>query len=48
MSHMTSDDEKDPPVPADLVDAPKRIQHEQVVEKHDRPDHAGSADEPND
>ncbi|MBD1543592.1 hypothetical protein G9E11_15375 [Arthrobacter sp. IA7] len=45
---MTSDDEKDPPVPADLVDAPKRIHHDQVAEEHDRPDHTPLADEPND
>jgi hypothetical protein len=43
---MTSDEEKDPPVPADLVDAPKRIHRDQDAKEHDRPDHAALADEP--
>jgi len=45
---MTSDEEKDPPVPAHLVDAPKRIHRDQVAGEHDRPDHAAPADEPHD
>jgi len=34
---MSSDDEKDPPVPGDLVGASKRVHRDQ----DDRPDHAG-------
>ena len=42
---MTSDDEKDPPVPADLEGAAKSIHRAQVEkDKEDEP----SADEPND
>jgi hypothetical protein len=42
---MTSDDEKDPPVPADLEGAAKRIRHRgQVTEEYD---HEALADEPN-
>jgi hypothetical protein len=46
---MTSDDEKDPPVPADLEGAAKRIRHRgKVEEEHDSEDHEAPADEPND
>jgi hypothetical protein len=48
MSLVTTDDEKDPPVPADLVDAPKRIHRDQVAEEHSRPDQAAPADEAHD
>lgn len=44
---MTSDDEKDPPVPADLEGAAKRVHRAQVAEKHDSYDHEAGADEPN-
>ena len=44
---MTSD-EKDPPVPADLEGAPKRIHRKQVAEESDANDHEAHADEPND
>ncbi|MFJ5692853.1 hypothetical protein ACIP9X_03240 [Arthrobacter sp. NPDC093125] len=42
---MSSDDEKDPPVPAGLVDAPKRIHREQVAQKYDRSDRAALVDD---
>jgi hypothetical protein len=42
---MRSDDEKDPPVPADLEGAAKRIHRTEVVEDKD---HEPPADEPND
>ncbi|MDP9999069.1 hypothetical protein [Pseudarthrobacter sulfonivorans] len=42
---MTSDDEKDPPVPADLEGSVKRIRRAQGVEDND---HEPPADEPND
>jgi hypothetical protein len=45
---MTSDDEKDPPVPADLEGASKRIHRDQGAEEHDRHDHEELEDEPND
>lgn len=45
---MSSEDEKDPPVPADLVGAPKRIHREQVAEKYDRSNREALADDPND
>jgi hypothetical protein len=45
---MASDDEKDPPVPADLVGAPKRIRRDRVVKESDRSDHEDLGDEPND
>ena len=45
---MASDDEKDPPVPADLVGAPKRIHHDRVAGEPDRRDHEDLGDEPND
>ena len=37
MGFMTSDDEKDPPVPADLVGAPKRIHRDQTADEHEAP-----------
>ncbi|WP_258073809.1 hypothetical protein [Arthrobacter sp. Y81] len=40
---MTSDEEKDPPVPADLEDSAKRVHHVQVAEERD---HEAPADEP--
>jgi hypothetical protein len=45
---MTSDDEKDPPVPAHLEGAPKRIRHVQGAEEQDLDDHETLADEPDD
>lgn len=42
---MTSDDEKDPPVPADLVDAPKRIHHEPASENNAASDDEALGDE---
>ena len=45
---MTSDDEKDPPVPADLVGAPKRIHHDRVAGEKDRSDRTSPAEEPKD
>lgn len=45
---MTSDDEKDPPVPADLVDAPERIHHKQTSGNNDPSDDEALPDEPND
>ncbi|WP_190243059.1 hypothetical protein [Arthrobacter globiformis] len=45
---MSSDDEKDPPVPADLVDAPKRIHREQVAQNNDGSNREALADDPND
>lgn len=44
---MTSD-EKDPPVPGDLVGAAKRTHRNQVAEEYDLSDHETLADEPND
>jgi hypothetical protein len=38
MNLMTLDDDKDPPVPADLVDAPKRIHHDPASEDPDPSD----------
>jgi hypothetical protein len=48
MSLMTSDDEKDPPVPADLVEAPKRIHRVRNAEEYDRSGRKTSAEEPKD
>jgi hypothetical protein len=48
MTLMTSDDEKDPPVPADLVGAPKRIHRERVAEEDDRSGRKTPAEEPKD
>ena len=45
---MTSGDEKDPPVPADLVGVPKRIHRDQGTGKYHRSDHNALADERND
>ncbi|WP_172411821.1 hypothetical protein [Arthrobacter globiformis] len=45
---MTSGDEKDPPVPADLVGAPRRIRREQGAEADDRSDQEDLVDDPND
>lgn len=42
---MTSDDEKDPPVPADLVDAPKRIHRWPASENDPHSDGEAPADE---
>ncbi|WP_272910874.1 hypothetical protein [Arthrobacter sp. FW306-05-C] len=42
---MTSDDEKDPPVPADLVDAAKRIHYKQAPENNDAFDDEAAGDE---
>ncbi|WP_157365146.1 hypothetical protein [Arthrobacter sp. QXT-31] len=44
---MTADDEKDPPVPADLVGAPQRVRRDQVAEDEDQPVRKAPADEPN-
>lgn len=44
---MTSDDEKDPPVPADLVDAPQRIHYEQASENNGAFDDEAAGDEEN-
>ena len=43
---MTIDDEKDPPVPADLEGAPKRVHRERVAEERGPDDHGALADEP--
>jgi hypothetical protein len=48
MSLMTSDDEKDPPVPADLVEAPKRIRRDRNAEDYDRSGRKASAEKPKD
>jgi len=45
---MTSDCEKDPPVPADLAGASNRIHRDQVAEEHDPYDRDALSDEPND
>jgi hypothetical protein len=45
---MTSDDEKDPPVPAHLEGAPKRIHRKQVAEEPDANGRGVHADEAND
>lgn len=45
---MSSDDEKDPPVPADLVGAPKRIHRDEVADELERSDHENPADGPDD
>ncbi|MET1064104.1 MAG: hypothetical protein ABWX85_03965 [Arthrobacter sp.] len=42
---MTSDDEKDPPVPADLEGAAKRVHRVQVADEKDA---EAVAEEPND
>jgi hypothetical protein len=42
---MSTDEEKDPPVPADLEGAAKRIHRDQAAEKYD---HGAVAEEPND
>lgn len=36
MSIMSSDEEKDPTVPADLIDASKRIRRVEVEEEHNQ------------
>jgi hypothetical protein len=48
MSLMTSGDEKDTPVPADLVGAPRRIHRNQLAEEDDRTGHEALADNPDD
>ncbi|MCU1518481.1 MAG: hypothetical protein JWQ75_3202 [Pseudarthrobacter sp.] len=45
---MTSDDEKDPPVPADVEGAAQRIRHKQAAEESDANDHEAQPVEPND
>ncbi|MFC9333088.1 hypothetical protein [Arthrobacter sp. NPDC057009] len=45
---MTAGDEKDPPVPADLVGAPQRVHRDQVAEDEDQPDRNAPTDESND
>jgi hypothetical protein len=45
---MTSDDEKDPPVPAHLEGAPMRIHRKHVEEESDATDHKVHADDAND
>ena len=45
---MTSDDEKDPPVPADLEGAAKRVHRVQVADENDANDPEALADKPND
>ncbi|MET1021408.1 MAG: hypothetical protein ABWX69_04320 [Arthrobacter sp.] len=45
---MTSDDEKDPPVPADLEDAAKRVHRVRVADENDAKNAEALADEPND
>ena len=42
---MKSDDEKDPPVPADLEGAPKRIHREKDAESHEESDLDAAADD---
>jgi hypothetical protein len=45
---MTSDEEKDPPVPADVDGAtPRRVRRDQIAEEHDPNGHEPPADEPN-
>ncbi|MCT9627223.1 hypothetical protein HWD94_19175 [Pseudarthrobacter equi] len=44
---MTSDDEKDPPVPANLEGAAKHIHPDQVLEEHVPYDHEALANKPN-
>jgi hypothetical protein len=45
---MASDDEKDPPVPAHLAGAAKRIHRDKAADEHDPNDHEALADKPND
>ena len=45
---MTSSEEKDPPVPADLEGAPQRIHRDQSAGEHGPDDREALADEPND
>ncbi|NUT73284.1 hypothetical protein [Pseudarthrobacter sp. C4D7] len=45
---MTRDYEKDPPVPADLVGAPKRIHPEQTADDNDAFDEEALSGEQND
>jgi hypothetical protein len=45
---MTSDDEKDPPVPADLEGAAQRVHRVQVADEKDANGPEAQADEPND
>jgi hypothetical protein len=45
---MTSDDEKDPPVPADLEGAAQRVRRVQVADEDDANVTETLADEPND
>lgn len=44
---MTSDDEKDPPVPADLDDAANRIHRNKAAADRDAHDNPAPAEEPN-
>ncbi|WP_171046614.1 hypothetical protein [Pseudarthrobacter sp. NamE5] len=44
---MSSDDEKDPPVPANVVGAPKRVHRDRVRYEYDRSDHEAPAEAPN-
>lgn len=43
---MTSDDEKDPPVPADVEGAAKRIHRSQVAEESDANAHEAPTEDP--
>ena len=43
---MRSDDEKDPPVPADLEGAPKRIHRNHVAKDSDADTHQAPTEEP--
>ncbi|MFD1240835.1 hypothetical protein [Arthrobacter ulcerisalmonis] len=43
---MASDEEKDPPVPADLANASKRIHRVEVEEEHDQADKPSAPHKP--
>lgn len=45
---MTSADDKDPPVPNDLVGASKRVHHDRNAPRHDLSIPAPLTDEPDD
>jgi hypothetical protein len=48
MGFMSSDDEKDPPVPAHLVGATERVHRDQAADKQDAVDHEAPAEQPGD
>jgi hypothetical protein len=47
MGFMASDDEKDPPVPAHLAGAAKRVHRDNTAAEQDPDDHKAPVDKPN-